>query len=138
MLEANIAKHCATSVNIFEVWCSKHNIDPWKSSISGLITNFYTDRPVELNLIPQWDLLVVVDALTKKTFESKDTSSVQLKHLTYKTVFLLSLASGARMGEIHALDISRTRWLEEGPQTICGIPIANLCSQRPLNGYDWV
>ena len=58
-----------------------------------------------LNLAPQWDLSVVLDALTKHPFESKNMSSVQVKHLTYKTVFFLSLALGARRGEIHALDI---------------------------------
>jgi len=35
---------------------------------------------------------------------------VEVKHLAFKAVFLLSLASGARRSEIHALDHSLTRW----------------------------
>ena len=64
--------------------------DPY---LSDLITSFYMDRPVELNLVPQWNLSVVLEALPRHPFESKDMSPVHLKHLTYKTVFLLSLAS---------------------------------------------
>ena len=82
--------------------------------LSGLIGSFYTDRPVEPSLIPKWDLALVLSGLTKWPFESKDMSTVSLTHLTYKTVFLLSLASGARRGEIHALDLSLLRWSEDG------------------------
>ena len=85
--------------------------------LSGLIASFYTDRPVELNLIPQWDLLVILDALTKHPFHSKDMSSIQLKHLTYKIV-LLSLALGGRRGEIHALNITRMRWSDKGYEVV--------------------
>ena len=41
-------------------------------------------------------------------------ASVDLSLLTYKTVFLLSLATGARRGEIHALDRSLLRWSSDG------------------------
>ena len=72
-----------------------------------LITSFYMDRPVETNLVLHWDLTVVLNALTKSPFEPRDTASVDLKFLTFTTVFLLFLASGARRGEIHALDLER-------------------------------
>ena len=85
--------------------------DPY---LSNLIASFYIDRPVEPNWIPQWDLSIVLSALALPPFEIKDMSSVQLKFLTFKTVFLISLASGARRGEIHALDLSRTRWSDKG------------------------
>ena len=84
------------------------------SFLSDLIASFYIDRPIERNLIPQWDLSVVLDALTRHPFESRDMNSIQLKFLTLKTVFLLALASGARRGEIHALDVTRTRWSQDG------------------------
>ena len=64
--------------------------------ICWLINNFYMDRPVEPNLVPPWDLAVVLNALNKSPFEPRDMASVDLKFLTFKTVFLLSLASGAR------------------------------------------
>ena len=48
---------------------------------------------------------MVLDALTKWPFELHDAASVELKHLTFKTVFLLALALGARLGDIHALNL---------------------------------
>ena len=45
-------------------------------------------------------------------------SSIQLKHLTFKTVFFLSLASGARRGEIHALDVTRMRWSTDNQEAV--------------------
>ena len=89
--------------------------DPY---LSSLVASFYVDRPVERNVVPAWDLSLVLGALILSPFEAKDMSSVSLKHLTYKTVFLLSLASGARRGEIHALDLSRTRWVEDGREVV--------------------
>ena len=80
--------------------------------LCGLVNSFYTDRPVERNLAPRWDLSVVLNALTKPPFEPRDMASVELKFLAYKTVFLLSLATGARRGEIHALDL--LRWSSDG------------------------
>ena len=76
-----------------------------------LVNIFYTDRPVERNLVLHWDLAVVLDALTKSPFEFERhyMASVELKLLTLKMVFLLSLATGARRGEIHALDRSWIR-----------------------------
>ena len=51
--------------------------------------------------IPSWDLFVVLDALRRPPFEP--LHSVSFKFLTMKTAFLLSLASGRRRSEIHAL-----------------------------------
>ena len=36
--------------------------------ICGIIISFYTERPVEINLVPYWDLTVVLDAFTKLPF----------------------------------------------------------------------
>ena len=58
------------------------------------------DRLVQPNLVLHWDLLAVLNALIKSLFESKDPLPVPLKFLTYKMVFLLSLASEARTGEM--------------------------------------
>ena len=82
--------------------------------LCGLVNSFYTDRPIERNLAPRWDLSVVLSALTKSPFEPRDMATIDLSLLTYKTVFLLSLATGARRGEIHALDRSLLRWSSDG------------------------
>ena len=50
--------------------------------------------------IPSWNLSLVLHQLTKAPFEPLKEAS--LKHLTFKTVFLLALGSGKRRSEIHA------------------------------------
>ena len=50
--------------------------------------------------IPSWNLSLVLHQLTKTPFEPLKEAS--LKHLTFKTVFLLALGSGKRRSEIHA------------------------------------
>ena len=81
--------------------------------------------PVECNLVQCWDLSIVLGALSKFPFELRNMASIDLKLLTFKTLFLLGLASGARQGEIHALDISQLGWTDDGKEvlskTICRI-----------------
>ena len=50
--------------------------------------------------VPSWNLSLVLYQLTKAPFEPLRKAS--LKHLTFKTVFLLALGSGKRSSEIHA------------------------------------
>ena len=62
--------------------------------------------------IPAWDLRLVLEFLTSRSFEPLESCS--LRNLTQKTVFLVMLASGRRASEIHALsgilsDVSRER-----------------------------
>ena len=58
------------------------------------------DRPNGRRGIPSWNLSLVLHQLTKAPFEPLKEAS--LKHLTFKTVFLLALGSGNRRSEIHA------------------------------------
>ena len=55
----------------------------------------HRDRPKPNMSIPTWDLSLVLLGLTKPPFEP--LSEAPLKWLTYKTVFLLALASGKRV-----------------------------------------
>ena len=69
-------------------------------NLTRLLDSFHRDRPKGRNGIPSWNLSLVLHQLTKAPFEPlKETS---LKHLTFKTVFLLALGSGKRRSEIHA------------------------------------
>ena len=68
--------------------------------LNRLIASFTRDRPKPNRSIPTWDLSLVLLRLTKPPFEP--LSEAPLKWLTYKTVFLLALASGKRRSEIHA------------------------------------
>ena len=68
--------------------------------LKRLIQSFYNSRPKTSRHIPSWDLTLVLQALTKAPFEP--LSLAEPKFLTWKTVFLIALASGRRRSEIHA------------------------------------
>ena len=69
-------------------------------NLTRLLDNFHRDRPKGRRGIPSWNLSLVLHQLTKAPFEPLKEAS--LKHLTFKTVFLLALGSGKRRSEIHA------------------------------------
>ena len=68
--------------------------------LTRLLDSFHRDRPKGRRGIPSWNLSLVLHQLTKAPFEPIQESS--LKHLTFKTVFLLALGSGKRRSEMHA------------------------------------
>ena len=65
-----------------------------------LLDSFHRDKPKGRWGVPSWNLSLVLHQLTKAPFEPMRKAS--LKHLTFKTVFLLALGSGKRRSEIHA------------------------------------
>ena len=69
-------------------------------NLTRLLDSFHRDRPKGRRGIPSWNLSLVLHQLTKAPFEPLRDAS--LKHLTFKTVFLLALGSGKRRSEIHA------------------------------------
>ena len=69
-------------------------------NLSRLLDSFHRDRPKGRRGIPSWNLSLVLHQLTKAPFDSLKEAS--LKHLTFRTVFLLALGSGKRRSEIHA------------------------------------
>ena len=69
-------------------------------NLSSLLDSFHRDRPKGRRGIPSWNLSLVLHQLTKAPFEPLKEAS--LKHLTFKTVFLLALGSGKRRSKIHA------------------------------------
>ena len=71
--------------------------------ISELVRGFELKRPVSRSLTPKWDLACVLWSLTKTPYEPLEQAS--LTFLTWKTVFLLTLASAKRRSEIHALSV---------------------------------
>ena len=82
--------------------------------LNRLIASFHRDRPVKDRGVPSWDLSLVLLALTKSPFEP--LKDAPLKLLTFKTVFLMTLASGRRRGEVHAWTFKslkhKTGWKE--------------------------
>ena len=73
---------------------------PMNVSKDENLTRLHRDRPKGRRGIPSWNLSLVLHQLTKAPFELLKEAS--LKHLTFKTVFLLALGSGKRRSEIHA------------------------------------
>ena len=57
-------------------------------NLTHLLDSFHRDRPKGRRGIPSWNLSLVLHQLTKAPFEP--IKDVSLKHLTFKTVFLLS------------------------------------------------
>ena len=69
-------------------------------NFTRLLDSFHRDRPKGRRGIPSWNLSLILHQLTKAPFEPLKEAS--LKHLTFKSVFLLALGSGKCRSEIHA------------------------------------
>ena len=66
-------------------------------NLTRLLESFHRDRPKGRRGIPSWNLSLVLHQLTKAPF--KPLREASLKHLTFKTVFLLALGSGKRRSD---------------------------------------
>ncbi len=60
-------------------------------------------RPIHPNMVPVWDLSMVLNALSEPPFEP--LVSAELKVLSFKTTLLLALACGKRVGDLHCLRV---------------------------------
>lgn len=76
--------------------------------LDRLIKSFYRDRPRSSQSLVPWDLRVVWEVLSKPPFEP--FSKIPLQKLTAKTVFLVTLATGRRRGEIRLWLIMLIMW----------------------------
>ena len=70
-------------------------------TIHDLLRSFQVEAPVREVHPPAWDLPTVLNYLRSSPFEP--LSSASLRGLTRKTLFLLSLATAKRVGELQAL-----------------------------------
>ena len=114
-------------------------------NLTRLLETFHRDRPKGRRGIPSWNLSLVLHQLTKAPFEPLREAS--LKHLTFKTVFLLALGSGKRRSEIHAWQhknirhqsdwskvslfpspsfLSKNQLAKEGPESVAPVVIPAL------------
>ena len=76
--------------------------------LSALLKGFEIARPVTSPKFVEWDLALVLNALMQSPFEPLEKA--HLKLLTWKTAFLVMLASARRGGEVHAFLHDRLRW----------------------------
>ena len=63
-------------------------------------------RPPPRRFFPKWDLVTVLDGLSKAPFEPLETA--EIKHLSLKTALLLALASGKRVSDLTALSVQQS------------------------------
>jgi hypothetical protein len=85
------------------------------SQLSALIKGFKKAKPSVRKYQPDWDLNFILWSLGHKPFEPlNDPTKVSLKFLTWKTVFLLLLASGARRCELGAIGLRGVQFAESG------------------------
>jgi len=70
-------------------------------TLGDFLKNLKQKIPVHKNNFPKWDLCVVLKGLRSEHFEPLD--QVCLRNLTFKTVFLVALATAARVSELSAL-----------------------------------
>ncbi len=61
-------------------------------------------RPVSRQMVPLWDLSIVLEALSQHPFEPLE--GIGLKFLTLKTVLLIALVTAKRVSDLHALSVS--------------------------------
>ena len=80
---------------------SKTRLDLHTQVFRNLMRSYFRDRPPALRTAPPWDLAVILDCLKRAPFEPMPVA--QLKFVTLKTVFLITLATGRRRSEIHAI-----------------------------------
>ena len=97
--------------------------------LTRLLDSFHRDRPKGRRGIPSWNLSLVLHQLTRAPFEPMQDAS--LKHLTFKTVFLLALASGKRRSEIHAWLNKYVRYRENYSKVALS-PSPNFLSKNQL------
>ena len=73
------------------------------SDLSKLMKGMFNAHPNVNPLLPNWDLPSVLWRLCDPPFEP--LISCNLKYLTWKSVFLIALASASRVSELHALSV---------------------------------
>ena len=75
-----------------------------ESTLHNVIRRMTILRPREQEVLPRWHLSVVLKGLMKPSFAINGTDRhISLELLSYKTAFLVALASGARGSELVAL-----------------------------------
>ncbi len=84
--------------------------------------------PIHSPRLPDWDVFIVLEALKNKPFEPPE--SCTLENWSYKTAFLLALATAKRRSELHALDYQSIRWAEDSV-TLSTLPDFVAKNQRP-------
>ncbi len=87
--------------------------------LTRLIVSFFKDNPPSSREVNPWNLALVLDSFKKPPYEPMSKAS--RKYITLKTIFLISLASGRRRSEIHALVFKGIKWSQGN--SIVSLPV---------------
>jgi site-specific recombinase XerD len=98
--------------------------------LSNLVKGMFHIRPPTKELIPEWDLSLVLQFIASPEFSA--FHKLSLMELASRTAFLLAVACGRRCSEMQALSIlpQHRRFSEEG---VTLLPRAGFSSKRPNN-----
>ncbi|CAC5411063.1 unnamed protein product [Mytilus coruscus] len=80
--------------------------------ISRLIKGVFHSRPPKVNLLPEWDLEMVLKTLENEPFEP--LSDASLKFVTFKTVFLITITTFRRCSDFQSLRIDKESMRVQG------------------------
>ena len=73
-----------------------------------MVTSMELQRPIMTQVLPQWNLGIELETLSKPPNEPLKEAS--FKHLTLKTVFLLTRSSAGRRSELQDLCLIRSTY----------------------------
>ncbi len=97
-----------------------------------LVNSLKINAPKSAPRVPQWDVYLVLEALKGPPFEPPTTCD--LAHWSYKTAFLLALATAKRRSELHAIEFKATRW-EKNEVQLFLLPEFVAKNQRPGEAF---
>jgi hypothetical protein len=97
-----------------------------------LVNSLKVNAPMTAPKVPQWDIYLVLEALKGPPFEPAITCS--LTHWSYKTAFLLALATTKRRSELHAIEFRATRWEKDAVHLFL-LPEFIAKNQRPGENF---
>jgi integrase len=83
-----------------------------RPELLAILKNFKVEDRKTASPPPKWDLNIVMRHLRSKAYEPLGEKSMEI--LSHKTLFLIALATAARLGEIHAIDIHRISFDKKG------------------------
>ncbi|KAK0150741.1 hypothetical protein N1851_008148 [Merluccius polli] len=117
----------AATIRVYAAAISaRHNkVDGVTVDSHTLVTRFLKGTqqlsPPQWSQTPSWDLSLVLEVLCQHPFEPLE--NIEDTWVSLKTAFLLAMASAKRVGELHALSISREclQWAREKQGSHCGL-----------------
>lgn len=104
-----------TTLRLMKSWSAS-----WEDDVAAFLRSMSIERPRSLTQAPKWDLSVVLRSLMGFPFEPM--SQVDLKFVTWKTVFLVAMATSQRRSELHALAFNRLAFTEGGDAVLGWLP----------------